>query len=125
MATKSTKSEIKRVEQTIGEILRWGVIISAVIMIAGLILFIVKDGLGYPNGYYAKSFHELWTGIVELKPYSIMMLGIFALILTPVLRVVVSIYSFYKEKDMIYVYITTFVLCILIFSFILGLVFHL
>ncbi|CAJ1189420.1 DUF1634 domain-containing protein [Fructilactobacillus sanfranciscensis] len=121
----ANKNEIKRVEITIGNILRWGVLISAAIMIAGLLLFILKGGLGYPKGYYAKSFHQIWEGLIQLKPYSVMMLGIFALILTPVLRVVVSIYSFYKEKDFTYVYITTFVLLILIFSFLLGIIFHL
>lgn len=121
----ANKKEIKRVEITIGNILRWGVLISAAIMIAGLLLFILKGGLGYPKGYYAKSFRQIWEGLIQLKPYSVMMLGIFALILTPVLRVIVSIYSFYKEKDFTYVYITTFVLLILIFSFLLGIIFHL
>ncbi|MBA1393641.1 DUF1634 domain-containing protein, partial [Lactobacillus sp. XV13L] len=50
----------------------------------------------------------------------ILMLGIFLLILTPVLRVVVSIYAFLKEKDYLYVYITTFVLIILAFAMIAG-----
>ena len=49
-----------------------------------------------------------------------MMLGIFLLILTPVLRVVISIYAFAKEKDHLYVWITSIVLVILIISFIIG-----
>lgn len=49
-----------------------------------------------------------------------MMAGIFLLILTPVLRVLVSIYAFYKEKDVLYVWITTIVFIILMFGFILG-----
>ncbi|WP_413626956.1 DUF1634 domain-containing protein [Fructilactobacillus vespulae] len=127
MNTNKTEqqAEIKRVEGIIGKILRWGVIIASAIMILGLLLFLLKGGLGYSDNYYAKSFGEIWTGIIQLKPYSMMMLGIFALILTPVLRVVVSIYSFYKEGDYTYVWITTIVLIILIISFILGLVFNL
>ncbi len=57
---------------------------------------------------------------MTFKPYSIMMLGIFCLILTPILRVVVSIYSFYKEHDMLYVVITSIVLIILMISFVFG-----
>nr|WP_103422827.1 DUF1634 domain-containing protein [Fructilactobacillus lindneri] len=116
---------MNRIEYTIGNILRWGVIVSAIIMIIGLFLYIIKDSFGYPKGYYAKSFSQIITGIIEMKPYSIMMLGIFALILTPVLRVIVSIYSFYKEHDHLYVIITSVVLIILIFSFGLGLFLHL
>ena len=74
----ANKNEIKRVEITIGNILRWGVLISAAIMIAGLLLFMLKGGLGYPNGYYAKSFRQIWDGLIQLKPYAVMMLGIFA-----------------------------------------------
>lgn len=49
-----------------------------------------------------------------------MMAGIYLLILTPVLRVVISIYAFYQEKDMLYVKITSLVLLILIISVIVG-----
>lgn len=48
------------------------------------------------------------------------MLGLFLLILTPVLRVVVSIYAFIKEKDRLYTWITTAVLVILIGAMIIG-----
>ncbi len=49
-----------------------------------------------------------------------MMLGIFLLILTPVLRVVVSIYAFIKENDKLYAWITTVVLVILVIAMLIG-----
>ena len=49
-----------------------------------------------------------------------MMLGVYCLILTPVLRVIVSIYAFYREKDRLYVTITTAVLLILIVALVIG-----
>ncbi|CAI2685416.1 MAG: DUF1634 domain-containing protein [Apilactobacillus sp.] len=116
----ATKEEMGRIELVIGKILRVGVIISATIMILGLLLFLITGKSGYPTNVFPTKFHDIFTGIAHVKPYAIMMLGIFCLILTPVLRVIVSIYSFYKEKDMLYVWITTFVLIVLIISFFFG-----
>lgn len=116
----TTAEEMNRIELVIGKILRVGVIISAAIMIIGLALFLITGNSGYAGNYHPSSFKEIFSGIALFKPYAIMMLGIFCLILTPVLRVVVSIYSFYKEHDMLYVGITTFVLIVLIISFFFG-----
>ncbi|AFS00820.1 DUF1634 domain-containing protein [Lentilactobacillus buchneri] len=121
---KNTKEqmteEMADVQLIIGKILRLGVIISATVMIIGLVLLIVKGNGGYPHNAFPTDFTQIWAGIAELKPYAIMMLGIFLLILTPVLRVVVSIYSFYREGDSLYVWITTIVLVILGISFVFG-----
>ncbi|KPN79133.1 Uncharacterized protein RZ56_11760 [Apilactobacillus kunkeei] len=116
----ATKEEMNRIELVIGKILRVGVIISAIIMIIGLLLLLITGKSGYANDAFPTTFKAIFSGIESLKPYAIMMLGIFCLILTPVLRVIVSIYSFYKEKDMLYVWITTFVLIVLIISFFFG-----
>ncbi|AEB73993.1 DUF1634 domain-containing protein [Lentilactobacillus buchneri] len=112
--------EMADVQLIIGKILRLGVMISATVMIIGLVLLIVKGNGGYPHNAFPTDFTQIWAGIAELKPYAIMMLGIFLLILTPVLRVVVSIYSFYREGDSLYVWITTIVLVILGISFVFG-----
>ncbi len=121
---KNTKEqmteEMADVQLIIGKILRLGVIISATVMIIGLVLLIVKGNGGYPHNAFPTDFTQIWAGIAELKPYAIMMLGIFLLILTPVLRVVVSIYSFYREGDSLYVWITTIVLVILGIGFVFG-----
>lgn len=121
---KNTKEqmteEMADVQLIIGKILRLGVMISATVMIIGLVLLIFKGNGGYPNNAFPTDFSQIWAGIAELKPYAIMMLEIFLLILTPVSRVVVSIYSFYREGDNLYVWITTIVLVILGISFVFG-----
>ncbi|CAI2628109.1 DUF1634 domain-containing protein [Apilactobacillus kunkeei] len=116
----ATTEEMNRIELVIGKILRVGVVISATIMIIGLLLLLITGKSGYAHDAFPTTFKAIFSGIATLKPYAIMMLGIFCLILTPVLRVIVSIYSFYKEKDMLYVWITTFVLIVLIISFFFG-----
>lgn len=117
---QTTKQEMEQIENTIGKILRYGVLLSSLVMIIGLILYIIMGATGYSETFHYRSINELFNGIISLKPYAIMMLGLLMLILTPVLRVVVSIYSFYKEHDYLYVYITALVLIILIISFIIG-----
>jgi uncharacterized membrane protein len=46
--------------------------------------------------------------------------GLLLLILTPILRVAVSIVAFIIEKDRIFVFITATVLAVLLLSFLLG-----
>lgn len=112
--------ELKSIELVIGKVLRIGVIVAAIIILFGLLLYIFTGNSGYGSGIYPTTFHAIFSGLLAGKAFAFIMLGLFVLILTPVLRVVVSIYSFYKEKDFLYVGITTFVLVILLVSFFIG-----
>ncbi|WP_099974127.1 DUF1634 domain-containing protein [Lactobacillus terrae] len=108
------------IELIIGRILRIGVVISAIIITAGIIIYFIS-GSGYSgSGEFPRRFTEIFSGIASGKSYAVIMLGIFMLILTPVLRVVVSIYAFFKEGDKLYTIITTIVLIILIFAIFWG-----
>ena len=59
-------------------------------------------------------------GLLMAKPDAIILFGLFLLILTPIFRVGVSIILFFKEKDNLYVIITSFVFIILLLGLILG-----
>ncbi|MGV0167961.1 DUF1634 domain-containing protein [Furfurilactobacillus sp. WILCCON 0119] len=112
--------EMTQVEIMIGEILRIGVIISAVIMLVGFITYGIQGSTGFTNNGFPTTMTAIFTGLLSFKSGSIMMLGLFCLILTPVLRVIVSIYAFYVEKDHLYVWITTAVLIILLIALFIG-----
>lgn len=114
------KKEMAQVELLIGKIMRIGVFIAATVMIIGLIILLVTGHSGYSTNFYPTTLTAIFTGVASFKAAAWMMLGIFLLILTPVLRVVVSIYAFAKEKDHLYVWITTIVLAILAVSFVIG-----
>ncbi|WP_125569116.1 DUF1634 domain-containing protein [Companilactobacillus insicii] len=116
---KSMHEETRQVELVIGKILRIGVITSAIVVMIGIIMYFINGGGGY-DGNFPRRFSAIFSGIAAGKSYAVIMLGIFLLILTPVLRVVVSIYAFYKEHDNLYVIITTAVLIILIFAMMMG-----
>jgi len=125
MIQKNKKAaEMHEVELVIGRILRIGVVVSATVITLGIILMIIQGGGGYPNGVQPVGFTAIAKGVVALKPYAVIMLGLFLLILTPTLRVVVSIYAFAVEKDQRYVWITTVVLIILIVASVIGYLGH-
>lgn len=112
------KEEMLKIERSIGYILRIGVVVSATIILIGMILLFLRPSTTQvPN-----SFALILTGLIQLNGEAYIMLGLFCLILTPVLRVVVSIFAFAKEKDYLYVCITIIVLIILIIGMSFGLV---
>ena len=121
MSEKESKAkEMHQVELIIGQILRIGVIVSATVIVLGIILMLIQGNGGYPNGVQPTGFKEILSGVLALRPFAVIMLGLFLLILTPTLRVAVSIYAFAVEKDHLYVWITTAVLIILIIASVIG-----
>ncbi|WP_063515949.1 DUF1634 domain-containing protein [Schleiferilactobacillus harbinensis] len=114
------KKEMNEVERLIGQILRIGVIVSAIVIVVGLAALFIEGGSGYPGDTVPLGFRAMFAGVMQFKPFAIIMLGLFLLILTPVLRVVVSIYAFAVERDTLYVAITTIVLIILVIAMVIG-----
>ena len=113
-------NKIEEMEIIISNVLRFGVILSAVIILIGLSMFLITGNSGYTGNYYPTNPLEILKGIISFKSYAIIMTGILILILTPVFRVGVSIIVFFQEKDFLYVKITSLVFIILLISFILG-----
>lgn len=114
------QSNIGNVEITISKLLRAGVLLSAGVIIAGFIMFLITGQSGYPGTTYPTTPGEIFSGLLQLKSYAIIMTGLLLLISTPVFRVGVSIIVFAKEKDYLYVKITSAVFIILILSFAMG-----
>lgn len=112
------KEEMVKIERSIGYILRIGVIVSAIIILAGMLLLFFLPS----SGQVPSSLPLIFKGVRQLNGEAFIMLGLFCLILTPVLRVVVSIFAFAKEKDYLYVVITLIVLVILVIGMSFGLV---
>ena len=111
---------MQKVEIMIGKVMQIGVMIAAAFMIVGILLLFVSGKSGYVGNSHPHDFSSILLGIVQLKSYAIIMGGLFLLILTPVLRVVVSIYAFVVAGDKLYVWITTAVLIILVIAMVIG-----
>lgn len=113
----------ERVERIMGNLLRLGVLTSAVVVLLGGILHLLKYG-GRPFSYqtFRGEPDDLRhvTGILKaalaLRGRGLIQFGLLLLIATPVARVVFSIIAFALERDRTYVMITLIVLAILLYS---------
>jgi uncharacterized membrane protein len=110
-------------EKLISLLLRWGVIVASIIVCIGAVIFLTREGNLKPQ--YAtfngepEQFRNVWQILAStLVPSGrgIIETGVLLLITIPLLRVLLSVISFGKEKDKVYVIITSVVLCFLLFS---------
>jgi len=114
--------------EIVGNVLRFGVLVSAAIIVIGVVLLVGNNGLSetssaliynpnqVPHGTFDVSLAGLLKGLVAFQPYSLIELGAIILIATPVSRVLISVFLFAAEGDRLYVYITAVVLVLLLFS---------
>ncbi len=112
----------------VGNVLRYGVLISAIIIVFGTVELIAASGnsdvLGsivynpdkIPHGNFDVSLSGLLSGLEGLQPYALIELGAIVLIATPVSRVLISVLLFAAEGDKLYVVVTAVVLILLLFS---------
>lgn len=135
--------KIEQVELAVSGILRWGVLVS-------MVLILIGASIGYFHGDISNSADALKrlinTGaqsapggsptaspalttppapitlldLLDSTSNIIVLIGLLILILTPVARVAVSVVAFHIQKDRAYVIITSLVLLLLIFSFVMG-----
>jgi uncharacterized membrane protein len=108
------------VEAAVSRVLQVGVLASACVILVGFVMYLVTGNGGYPSGSFPYDPSAVLQGLLALKPFAVIVLGLFLLILTPILRVGISIVIFLKEKDYLYVKITAVVFTILIISLLLG-----
>lgn len=117
---KPEPNRMSDVELAVSKLLRLGVFISAAVIIIGLIQYLVTGNSGYPGDTYPTSFGTILHGFIQWKSMAVIETGLLLLILTPVLRVFVSLFVFMQEKDYRFAAITALVFIILIVSFLLG-----
>ena len=114
------KKEMDHVEDIIGHVMQVGVITAAVVIVIGILMLFITGHSGYAPHEHPMTFMAIGQGLVALKPYAVIMLGLFLLILTPALRVLVSIYAFAVLGDHMYVWITSLVMVILVVAMVIG-----
>ncbi|HET6796747.1 MAG TPA: DUF1634 domain-containing protein [Gemmatimonadales bacterium] len=121
----------RRVELIISRVLRTGVMASLVLIVVGTLLtFLHHPGyasspsdlarLTQPGAAVPHTLRGVATGVLALRGQSIVAAGLLLLMLTPVIRVAVSIVAFMVQRDRVYVAITSVVLLLLLLSFALG-----
>lgn len=133
-------SEGKRfalMHSVLSKTLLYGVILSISIIVIGLVYMAATYSSGYacdfteaslgcllkynsnviPHGDYPSTLQSIALGLIQLKPFAIIQLGVVVLLATPVFRVSASLVLFAVENDKPFVLITLFVLLVLLFSF--------
>jgi uncharacterized membrane protein len=116
-----------RVEQSVGNLLRAGVALSAAVVLAGGVVYLMRHGaetadhrvftgepadLRQPPGILADALAGRGRGLIQL--------GLLLLIATPVARVVLCVFAFARLRDWVYVVLTLLVLAVLLFSLFWG-----
>ena len=115
----------QRIENIVGNLLRAGVLLSAVVVTIGAGIYLAqhwKTPVDYRVFRGGPSNLRSVTGIfreaMALHGRGIIQLGLLLLIATPVARVAFSIWGFHEEHDRMYVGFTIVVLIVLLYSLI-------
>ncbi|MGC1108150.1 MAG: DUF1634 domain-containing protein [Candidatus Acidiferrales bacterium] len=118
-------SDEKHFDEMISLVLRTGVIVSSIVVLAGGILYLVQSGMLKPvyhpfHGEPAnlRELRGIVRGVFTHSPRNWMQFGLLLLVATPVARVALCFITFMKEKDRAYIVLTLIVLCVLIFGLI-------
>ncbi len=118
----------KDLQKIIGNVLKYGVIISlSVSALGGIILLsshssetISFTHFEEKNENIIKVVQEILKGVSAFNGESIIFLGILLLFLIPIVRLILSLFSFMLEKDKMYVIITLIVILIIAISISFG-----
>ena len=113
----------EQAEQIIGNLLRIGVSIAAVVVSLGGLIYLFRHGAALPQyqvfrGEPAdlRTVSGIVTDVLSFRARGLIQLGLLLLIATPVARVAFSVFAFARQRDRTYVVVTLIVLSILIFS---------
>ncbi|HUN87928.1 MAG TPA: DUF1634 domain-containing protein [Terriglobales bacterium] len=104
-------------------VLLGGMIVSSALFAVGLVLALL-----HPEHYpltpdWVRSHYHLsiiWRGLRAFDPFTLMLVATALLILTPVLRVVISIFAFVEDRDWKFVVVTSIVLVVIVLSVVLS-----
>lgn len=113
------------IQQLIGNTLRWGVSIACIVAFIGGILYLVQHGSepmkDYSHFSYADEHSADFTtlsgiirGLLNFTAVGWIQTGVLVLLLTPIMRVLLSLIDFLQEHDWLYALITALVLAVII-----------
>src|SRR3954447_8696522 len=118
----------RQVDQFLGNLLRAGVMLAAVTVLGGGVLYLARHGTD-PADYRVfrgepadlRSPAGIVTDALALRGRGLIQLGLLLLIATPVARVAFSAFAFARQRDATYVAATLIVLAVLLYSLFSGL----
>src|SRR5262249_54281624 len=113
----------QKVENIIGNVLRYGVLLAAGVVCLGGIVFLVRHG-HEPVPYHVfrgepaefRRIPGIFKAAISFRGRGIIQLGLLLLIATPIARVAFSIIGFTAEKDRLYAVFAMIVCLVLLYS---------
>ncbi|RZK16422.1 MAG: DUF1634 domain-containing protein [Pedobacter sp.] len=122
-ALKKENINDKDIQVILGTLLRAGVIISMSIVLIGGVIFLIHNN-GVITDYKVfkpelskfSSIAAIFKGIATFHGDAIVQFGILMLIFTPIARIIFAIFSFFIERDYLYVLIGFIILAIIAIS---------
>jgi len=117
----------QQLENIVGNLLRVGVMLAAVVVFGGGALYLLRHGAISPDyrvfhGEPAdlRSVSGVVTDALSLQGRGIIQLGLLLLIATPIARVVFFVFAFAQQRDRTYVMVTLLVFAVLLYSLVGG-----
>ncbi len=119
-------------ERAISRVLRAGVLLSLACLVSGTVLMLLQPDGGFlsdpaalapllsGDAGAAPPWQHLVSRLIQGRGEALATVGLLVLILTPVVRVAISIRAFVVQHDRVYTAITSLVLLLLLISFALG-----
>jgi uncharacterized membrane protein len=124
MQTMRKKVTDEDLEKIIGQLLRYGVLLSSLVVLAGGIVYLIRHGRQLPQyGTFTgepdkmRTPVPMWKAILNGEGRPLIALGLLLLIATPIARIVFSIFGYLMEKDYLYMLITGIVLAVILWNF--------
>lgn len=109
---------LKKIEMYLSKILLVGVIASSLFIIFAI--FLSYDKNINLNTAYNYKLDNILVDIISLEPVAYYLLGVFLLILIPIIRILTMLVQFIYQKNLKYIIISLLVIVILCVSLSLG-----
>ena len=120
---ESAGSSEENVYQDVYRVLLAGMLISSTLFAVGLLRVLLHPETYPLTPEWVRSHYHwraIWQGLKQFDAFTLMMVATALLILTPVLRVVISIWAFWVDRDYKFVVVTSIVLVVIALSVVLS-----
>jgi uncharacterized membrane protein len=117
----------QRMDELMGLLLRTGVILAAVIVVMGGVIYLTRHPVPVTNyrvfqgePLELRSVRGIFHEALALRGRGLIQQGLLILIATPIARVALCFFVFLYKRDWIYVVVTLFVLALLLYGLLSG-----
>jgi uncharacterized membrane protein len=114
--TGAARSADERERRTVVAVLRGGLALGTLLIVAGLVMALVRERLRA----HSLGLTELPSALGAGRPSAVLLLGVLVLAVTPLLRVLALVIGFVRERDRRFAAVAAGVACLLLVGIVLG-----